>query len=509
MVLKAEILRVVKKFNRPINFQQLFFNINDAFRVNTIKKFKSCINELVVEQKIRKMDNKLSIPKFIFVPEHEFDAVRVQGINPNKKAESKPLILGALSKQQQQKFMLHTEKILIKPTEKIKKLCEFSKNLYNKTRWAYMQVWMDISKKIFSRYLGHLVIKTIHLFNILSETDNTNNFRNFSKSVMNFSKKIDNLRHLKNKLKIFKENIIHTLGSGFSDHNIFSRYKPKTDFDDILSDDLKKKFYSLGQSLQNFIQYFNENNNEKLLFKRFAAEIKENLLKNPTENFEFSPLTSEIGQNLLTDLNSFTRKFKAISMNLKNYESIHKIISNSVNNLKKLDKKSIDFINNLKIRDFINLNSIISNLNPYINLLNKWKNTKKKTKNTKQNFEILKSFIDDSLKGKLLLLENYDPRFTNELWKFSKKYIDTNNDNHRNKLMKEQESQNELYIKDNWERIFKKNRWKIKPFGKQTISNILPGNFIFSKMFQDGENLNFSQNILKQNITYDDFLKSN
>ncbi|MHA1729741.1 MAG: hypothetical protein ACTSWY_13580, partial [Promethearchaeota archaeon] len=245
LVLKTEIerliLRFVKNFD-SIDFQRVLSRFKEKFGV-TIEEFNLCITELVVKQKIRKMDNKLSIPKFIFVPEHEFDADRVQGINPSKKAESKPLILGALSKQQQQKFMLHTEKILIKPTEKIRKLCKSSKYLYNKTRWAYMQVWMDISKQNFSRYLGYLVIRTIHLFNILSDynnqinnIDNTVNFRNFSKSVMDFSKKIDNLRHLKNKLKIFKENIIHTLGSGFSDHNIFSRYNPKTNFDDILSD---------------------------------------------------------------------------------------------------------------------------------------------------------------------------------------------------------------------------------------------------------------------------------
>ncbi|MHA1727165.1 MAG: hypothetical protein ACTSWY_00350 [Promethearchaeota archaeon] len=62
---KYQTLRFIKNLG-PINFQQMLSHINNNFRVTTKESFL-CLNELVVEQKIRKIDNYLSISKGIFI----------------------------------------------------------------------------------------------------------------------------------------------------------------------------------------------------------------------------------------------------------------------------------------------------------------------------------------------------------------------------------------------------------------------------------------------------------
>ncbi|MHA1728191.1 MAG: hypothetical protein ACTSWY_05615, partial [Promethearchaeota archaeon] len=71
--IKHQTLKFIKNFG-PINFQQVLFYIKKHFGITT-KDIFLCLNELVVEQKIRKIDNELSISRGIFISNKDWDKI--------------------------------------------------------------------------------------------------------------------------------------------------------------------------------------------------------------------------------------------------------------------------------------------------------------------------------------------------------------------------------------------------------------------------------------------------
>ncbi|MHA1727768.1 MAG: hypothetical protein ACTSWY_03440 [Promethearchaeota archaeon] len=82
MEIKLMILEFVKNFD-PINSQQMFFHINNNFKTTTREIFL-CLNELVVEQKIRKIDNKQSISRGIFISNRDWEQIQANINNRGK-----------------------------------------------------------------------------------------------------------------------------------------------------------------------------------------------------------------------------------------------------------------------------------------------------------------------------------------------------------------------------------------------------------------------------------------